>query len=102
MTLSVTFAEVPPADLADQIVVRPASMRSIADYADVEQRLKAGGITKVVIVATPTTGLRAWADSLLRAAHKESAPLKSAAADPSPEIEEVGGVNLELWASPKD
>jgi len=92
-TLSVTFAEAPPAARDDQIVVSPASMRSIADYADVEQRLKAGGFAKVVIVATPTTGLRAWADSLLRAAPKELI-----AGDSTSESGVLKSANLELWA----
>jgi hypothetical protein len=95
MTLSVTFAEVPPAALEDQIVVSPALMRTIADYADVEQRLKAGGFTKVVIVAAPTTGLRAWAGSLLRASPQQP---DMTAGDTTPTVGEPRGANLDLFA----
>jgi hypothetical protein len=95
LPLTVTFAEAPPAARTDQIVVNPASMRSIADYAEVEQRLKAGGFTKVVIVAAPTTGLRAWAQSLVRAAPKEPVPRPG---DTSPAMGELRSANLELWA----
>lgn len=93
-TLSVAFSEAPPAVRDDQIVVTPASMRSIADYADVEQRLKEGGFTSVVIVAAPTIGLRAWADSLLRAAPKRP---ELGAEDTSPVVGEIRSANLELW-----
>lgn len=95
LPLSVIFADASPAARDDQIVVSPASMRSIADYADVEQRLKVGGFTKVVIVAAPTTGLRAWADSLLGAAPRE--PVVRAGAT-APETGELRSANLELWA----
>jgi len=68
----VTFAKARPAPQAGQLVLERASIRSIADFVDIEAMIKEGVVTSVVVLnGDNDISLHAWADVVQREAERK-------------------------------